>query len=62
MICVTGNERNAASLAQRLAANEHHPLQEVRLDLLETVDDTVYGLIERYATRLIVTCRGMAEG
>ena len=62
MICVTGAERTLEALARRLeihAAAE--TLQEVRLDLLEVHEDGLFELLAR-TPRLIVTCRGSAEG
>ena len=62
MICVTGAERTVAALARRLEANaDDETLQEVRLDLLEQVDDELFELLAR-TRRLVVTCRGRAEG
>ena len=56
MICVTGLERDAASLLKRLADCADEPLQEIRLDALSGA------LPSRDAlpvdpSRLVVACR-----
>ncbi len=61
MICVTGGEREVGALARRLEAHRDAELQEVRLDLLEAVDDEVLSLLGS-TPRLLITCRGEAEG
>jgi len=60
VICVTGGESRAEKLAARLAAHQHFPLQEVRLDLLDRVDEHVLPLLR--SPRLIATCRAVSEG
>lgn len=62
MICVTGGERSCEELARRLARHHQAALQEVRLDLLERLDDGVFELLARHPGELLVTCRGRAEG
>lgn len=58
-LCVTGAERTAAALASRLAA---HPdlMHEVRLDLLEKIDDDAFALLS--SPRVLATCRRREEG
>jgi 3-dehydroquinate dehydratase/shikimate dehydrogenase len=57
--CLTGAERTAAEVAARIAA---HPdlLHEVRLDLLERIDDELFPLLG--SPRVIATCRRRDEG
>lgn len=59
MICVTGGERSLRRLERRLSA--HSSLQEVRLDLLERIDEEVFTVLARHPGNLI-TCRGRAAG
>ena len=64
MLCLTGNESSVAQLAQRL---EHHAddgdlLHEVRLDALQEPVDGVFGLLERFGSRLVACCRPEREG
>jgi 3-dehydroquinate dehydratase / shikimate dehydrogenase len=62
VICVTGAERSAQELAQRLEAHEADGvMQEARLDLLHSINDAVFDLLAR-TPRLIVTCRCRTEG
>ena len=62
MICVTGAERSVDELARRLKAHaEAGLMQEARLDLLDHLDDSLFPLLAR-TPRLMVTCRGQAEG
>lgn len=58
-LCVTGSERTASALAARVAA---HPdeMHEVRLDLLERVDDEALALLR--SPRVVATCRRREEG
>jgi len=58
-LCVTGAERTTAALAARLAA---HPdlMHEVRLDLLERIDDASFALLR--SPRVLATCRRREEG
>lgn len=60
MICVTGLEPTTRALAARFARHSRH-LQEVRLDALESIDDTLWSLLAGHP-RLVLTCRGKAEG
>ncbi|MBI4700834.1 MAG: type I 3-dehydroquinate dehydratase [Deltaproteobacteria bacterium] len=63
MLCVTGGERGAAELCARLAAvaarlGSGEPfLQEVRLDLLERVDEAVFDLVAKHRAVVVVCCR-----
>ncbi|MBI5549346.1 MAG: type I 3-dehydroquinate dehydratase [Deltaproteobacteria bacterium] len=59
VLCVTGAERTTAALAARLG---RHPglMHEVRLDLLERIDDAALALLS--SPRVLATCRGRAEG
>lgn len=59
-LCLTGAERTATALADRL--DQEPDLHEVRLDLLERIDDEVFTLLERHASRVIATCRPTREG
>ncbi len=59
-LCVTGAEARLRDLAARLDANAAF-MQEVRLDLLERLDDDVFELLSGQPN-LILTCRGEAEG
>ena len=62
MICVTGAERSLEALARRLQAHAaDETLQEVRLDLLRDHGGPLFELLAR-TPRLVVTCRGHAEG
>ncbi len=58
--CLTGSERSSTALARRLEA--HAGLHEVRLDLLDEIDDDTFALLRRHGPRLVVTCRAAAEG
>jgi 3-dehydroquinate dehydratase type I len=60
VICVTGGERRVDQLARRLEVHRRFPLQEVRLDLLDRIDDDLFPLLSRPG--LVVTCRGETEG
>jgi 3-dehydroquinate dehydratase/shikimate dehydrogenase len=60
MICITGSERTVETLAQRLEAHRQFSLQEVRLDLLERIDEQVYPLLR--SPGVVVTCRSVSEG
>jgi 3-dehydroquinate dehydratase type I len=60
VICVTGAERHVDRLARRLDLHRRFPLQEVRLDLLDRIDDDIFPLLSR--PDLVVTCRGEPEG
>jgi len=60
MICVTGLEKETAALEARLTKYSGS-LQEVRLDALETLDDSLFSLIKS-RNNLILTCRTNAEG
>jgi 3-dehydroquinate dehydratase/shikimate dehydrogenase len=55
MLCVTAAERNAAALASRLRAHADAALQEVRLDALDRIDDSLLELVGRRDR--VVTCR-----
>lgn len=61
MICVTGAERTTTALARRIAL---HPeaLHEVRIDHLETIDDDLFALVGRHATRVIACARARDQG
>jgi 3-phosphoshikimate 1-carboxyvinyltransferase len=60
MICVTGGERTSAGLRHRVEAHGGSgALQELRLDLLESVDGDALSLI---GGETIVTCRAHWEG
>ena len=59
MLCVTGGETTTRQLAARLAAGRPFDMQEVRLDLLDHVDDEVLGLVGR--RNVIATCRSSGE-
>ena len=61
MLCVTGGERKTDQLAERLGKYGDSVLQEVRLDLLERIDDSVFKLLGA-TQNLIVTCRSDDEG
>lgn len=61
MLCVTGAEQRLEQLSRRLDDQRDAPLQEVRLDLLESLDDDVFALLEARSD-LVLTCRGSAEG
>ena len=58
--CLTGSETTADALARRLGAPAD--LHEVRLDLLEEIDDSAFALLQRHGPRLLVTCRAATEG
>ena len=60
-ICVTGSEGRLERLSRRLDDHSHSALQEVRLDLLEVLDENVFALLEG-RPNLVLTCRGGAEG
>lgn len=60
MLCVTGGEHRTADLARRLRAHQDCPLQEVRLDLLEDLDEQVYPLLAMPG--ILVACRPVAQG
>ena len=60
MISVTGGEQGLEQLSRRLDAHRD-TLQEVRLDLLESLDDDVFALLADRPD-LVLTCRGHAEG
>jgi 3-dehydroquinate dehydratase/shikimate dehydrogenase len=76
MICVSGGERTCRDLERRLEDHRHLPLQEVRLDLLERVDDEALALLSsgpRAAPRrsgmrqpsspgIVATCRSREQG
>ena len=59
VLCVTGGETTTRQLAARLAAGRPFDMQEVRLDLLDHVDDEVLGLVGR--RNVIATCRSSGE-
>ena len=59
-LCVTGAEARLTTLATRLDLHAG-TMQEVRLDLLERLDDSVFDLLAG-RPNLILTCRGQAEG
>ena len=58
--CLTGSEGRSTALAQRL--DSHADLHEVRLDLLDEIDDDTFALLSQHGPRLVVTCRAAAEG
>ncbi len=58
-LCVTGGERSVREVAARLAAHPQH-LQEVRLDLLESLGDDAFALLR--AQNVVATCRPKSEG
>jgi 3-dehydroquinate dehydratase/shikimate dehydrogenase len=60
VICVTGSESTVDQLAARIEAHRRFPLQEVRLDLLDSIDDSVFDLL--HDEHLVVTCRDKSEG
>ncbi|MFH1132055.1 MAG: type I 3-dehydroquinate dehydratase [Pseudomonadota bacterium] len=60
MICITGQEKTVSSLQQRLLKYDKYPLQEVRLDLLDRIDESVFPLLR--SPKLIVTCRNKEQG
>ncbi|MSP26241.1 MAG: type I 3-dehydroquinate dehydratase [Myxococcales bacterium] len=66
MWCITGNERSLAAIEQRLADTEARlkggVLHELRLDLLERLDDEVFAFIAAHAARLVVACRPVRQG
>jgi len=59
-ICVTGDEENIRDLERRLQVPAD--LHEVRLDLLNDLDDRVFSLLDRCPAPTIVTCRPVAQG
>ena len=59
MLCVTGGERDAATLRRRIQAAPQL-LHEVRLDLLEHVDDEALSLLA--SDHIVATCRSRAQG
>ena len=60
MICVTGGESSVPMLARRLQAHRRFPLQEVRLDLLDSWDPSILPLLR--SSHIVVTCRSATEG
>ena len=60
MICVTGLEKTLPELAARLQRFSGQ-MQEVRLDALGNIDESVFTLLKMHAP-LIVTCRRVAQG
>lgn len=72
MLCVTGNEPSAATWQDRVDADERlatahgiaRPMEELRLDHLEAIDDRVFELLTVLARRaeLVVTCRPTRQG
>jgi 3-dehydroquinate dehydratase type I len=59
MICITGSERTSAELRQRLATYPD-ALHEVRLDLLEQIDERAMAACA--SQQRIITCRPKREG
>jgi 3-dehydroquinate dehydratase / shikimate dehydrogenase len=60
VICLTGRETRITELALRLDRYAQLPLQEVRLDYLTDLNDSVYPLLR--SPHLVVTCRSHHEG
>jgi len=60
MICLTGNEPDAAALRARIEA---HPqmLHEIRIDALDTADD-VWPIVADHAAQLLLCCRPTRQG
>ena len=58
-LCVTGVEKSAAEVAARIRASPD-TLHEVRLDLLERVDEPALSLLA--SPRVVATCRSREEG
>jgi len=58
--CVTGTEASVDALAARLEVPAD--LHEVRLDLMDCVDEQVFSLIERCHFPVIATCRPETDG
>lgn len=61
MICVTGAERDVASLCARIASTDDL-LCEVRADQLERIDDALFDLVAREGPRILFCCRPPAQG
>lgn len=61
MICVTGAERDLASLSARITS-AGDSLCEVRADHLDTIDDDLFSLVEREGPRILFCCRAPSEG
>jgi len=58
--CLTGSEHTTRELEARLRRDAD--LHEIRLDLLDELDDDTFALLRHHGDRLIVTCRAPAEG
>jgi 3-dehydroquinate dehydratase type I len=62
MICLTGNENTIEILGKRLADTSTDFLQEVRLDYLDQIDDSLWALLEKHKTNIVACCRPPDQG
>ena len=63
MICLTGNERSLRQIENRIQTAPNIELHELRLDLLDHIDDDVFDFIRSFSHKqLLVTCRPDDEG